>query len=84
MTDEMDLISELKGAEPLRPEAYQRARVVLRAAMAEPGTVRALGVTSAEGTTMETTPAQDKGFTPGRLSAAGRSAWRAASASAPG
>src|SRR3984957_9153408 len=64
MTDEMDLISELKAAEPLRPEAYQRARAVLRAAMAEPGTVRVLGATSAEGTTMETTPVQDKGFTP--------------------
>jgi hypothetical protein len=64
MTDEMDLIGEFKGAEPLRPEAYQRARAVLRAAMAEPGTVRVLGETSAEGTTMETTPVQDKGFTP--------------------
>ena len=64
MTDEMDLISELKGAEPLRPEAYQRARAVLRAAVAEPGTVRVLGATSTEGTTMETTPVQDKGFTP--------------------
>jgi hypothetical protein len=64
MTDEMDLISELKGAEPLRPEAYQRARAVLRAAMAESGTVRVLGATSTEGTTMETTPVQDKGFTP--------------------
>jgi hypothetical protein len=64
MTDEMDLIGELNGAEPLRPEAYQRARAVLRAAMAEPGTVRLLGATSAEGTTMETTPVQDKGFTP--------------------
>ena len=63
MTDEMDLISELKGAEPLRPEAYQRARAVLRAAMAEPGTVRVLGATSTEGTTMGTTPVQDKGFT---------------------
>jgi hypothetical protein len=64
MTDEMDLIGELKGAEPLRPEAYQRARAVLRAAMAEPGTVRVLGTTSTEGVTMETTPVQDKGFTP--------------------
>lgn len=64
MTDEMDLIGELKGAEPLRPEAYQRARTVLRAAMAEPGAVRVLGATSAEGTTMETTPVQDRGFTP--------------------
>ena len=64
MTDEIDLISELKGAEPLRPEAYQRARAVLRATMAEPGTVRVLGATSAEGAIMETTPVQDKGFTP--------------------
>jgi hypothetical protein len=61
MTDEMDLIGELKGAEPLRPEAYQRARAVLRAAMAEPGTVRVLGATSTEGTAMEMTPVQDKG-----------------------
>ena len=64
MTDEMDLIGELKGAAPLRPEAYQRARAVLRAAIAEPGTVRVLGATSVEGTTMETTPVQDRGFTP--------------------
>ena len=77
MTDEMDLISELKGAEPLRPEAYQRARAVLRAAMAEPGTVRVLGAASAEGTTMGTTPVQDKEFTPAaqrrrKIGAAGR------------
>ena len=77
MTDEMDLIGELKGAEPLRPEAYQRARAVLRAAMAEPGTVRVLGATSTEGTAMETTPVQDKGFTPAaqrrrKLGTAGR------------
>jgi hypothetical protein len=64
MTNEMDLIGEMKGAAPLRPEAYQRARAVLRAAMAEPGTVRLPGATSTEGTAMETTPAQDKGFTP--------------------
>jgi hypothetical protein len=64
MTDEIDLISELKGAGPLRPEAYQRARAVLRAAMAEPGTVRVLDATSAEGTTTETTPVQDTGFAP--------------------
>jgi hypothetical protein len=64
MTDEMDLISELKGAEPLRPEAYQRARAVLRAAMDEPRTVRVLGATSAEGMTVETTPVQEQGFTP--------------------
>ncbi|MEV4619822.1 hypothetical protein AB0J74_14080 [Asanoa sp. NPDC049573] len=55
MTDELDLIGELGSAEPLRPEAYQRARAVLRAAMADPGTVRLLGPISAEDTTMETT-----------------------------
>ncbi|GIM91082.1 hypothetical protein Ato02nite_028750 [Paractinoplanes toevensis] len=38
------------SAEPLRPEAYQRARAVLRAAMADPG-----GDMSAEDTIMETT-----------------------------
>jgi hypothetical protein len=64
MTDEMDLIGDWKGAEPLRPEAYQRARAVLRAAMAEPGSVRVLGATPTEGTTMETTPVQDNGFPP--------------------
>ena len=35
--DEMDLVSQLKDAEPLRPEAYERARTTLLAAMAEPG-----------------------------------------------
>ncbi len=63
MTDEMDLIGELGGAEPLRPEAYQRARAVLRAAMAEAGTVRALDTTATEDMAM-TAPVQDKGFTP--------------------
>lgn len=56
MTDELDLIGELSGAEPLRPQAYQRARAVLRAAMADPGTVRVLGPISMEDTTVETTP----------------------------
>jgi hypothetical protein len=42
MTDEMDLVGRLKDAEPLRPEAYEKARNVLRAAMADPGTVRVL------------------------------------------
>jgi hypothetical protein len=55
MTDELDLVGELGSAEPLRPEAYQRARAMLRAAMADPGTVRLLGAISAEDTTMETT-----------------------------
>jgi hypothetical protein len=64
MTDEMDLIGAFKAAEPLRPEAYQRARAVLRAAMADPGAVRVLVATSAEDTTMGTTPVQDKGITP--------------------
>jgi hypothetical protein len=38
--DEMDLVSQLKDAAPLRPEAYERARTTLRAAMAEPGPAR--------------------------------------------
>jgi hypothetical protein len=42
MTDEMDLVSKLKDAESLRPEAYERARNALRATMADPGTVRVL------------------------------------------
>jgi hypothetical protein len=76
MTDEMDLIGELRGAEPLRPEAYQRARAVLRAAMAEPGTGRVLDATATEGTVMAT-PVRDKGFTPvakrrGKIGTAGR------------
>jgi len=70
MTDELDLVGELGSAEPLRPEAYQRARAVLRAAMADPGTVRLLGAISAEDTTMETTstmkttPTRDHGSSP--------------------
>ena len=35
--DEMDLVRQLKEAEPLRTGAYQQARAVLRAAMAEAG-----------------------------------------------
>jgi len=71
------LIGEMKGAEPLRPDAYQRARAVLRAAMAEPGTVQVLGTTSRAGTTMETVPVQGEGFTPAvqrrrKIGAAGR------------
>ena len=38
--DEMDLASQLKDAEPLRPEAYERARTTLRAAIAEPAPAR--------------------------------------------
>ncbi|GAB4104475.1 hypothetical protein GCM10028790_34940 [Micromonospora taraxaci] len=55
MTDELDLVGALGSAEPLRPEAYQRARAVLRAAMADPGTVRLPGAISAADTTMEAT-----------------------------
>jgi hypothetical protein len=55
MTDELDLVGELGSAEPLRPEAYERARAVLRAAMADPGTVRLLGAKSTEETGMKTT-----------------------------
>jgi hypothetical protein len=39
IVDEMDLVSQLKDAAPLRPEAYDRARTTLRAAMAEPARV---------------------------------------------
>jgi hypothetical protein len=35
--DEMDLVSQLKDAAPLQPEAYERARATLRAAMAGSG-----------------------------------------------
>lgn len=35
--DEMDLARQALGAAPWDPEAYERARTVLRAAMAEPG-----------------------------------------------
>jgi len=55
MTDELDLVGELGSAPPLRPEAYQRARAVLRAAMADPGTVRLPASITAEDTTVETT-----------------------------
>jgi hypothetical protein len=65
MTDELDLIGELRDAEPLRPEAYRRARAVLRAAIAEPGTVRLLGALSVEDTTMETTTTLDTKPVPG-------------------
>ncbi|MGC4745298.1 hypothetical protein ACLQ28_06500 [Micromonospora sp. DT201] len=59
MTDELDLVGALGSAEQLRPEAYQRARAVLRAAMADPGTVRLLGAISAEDTTMEATSSME-------------------------
>ena len=38
--DEMDLVSQLKDAAPLRPEAYERARTMLGTAIAESGPVR--------------------------------------------
>lgn len=34
MVDEMDLLKEMKAAEPVRPHAFEEARTVLRAAMA--------------------------------------------------
>ncbi len=37
IVDEMELVGRLKDAEPLRPEAFEEARVVLRAAMAVDG-----------------------------------------------
>lgn len=47
--DEMDLVSQLKDADPLRPEAYQRARATLRAAMAESGPAAVAGLSRARG-----------------------------------
>jgi hypothetical protein len=38
MVDEMDLLRELKDAEPVRPRAFEDARTALRAAMAVEGT----------------------------------------------
>jgi hypothetical protein len=49
MVDEMDLLSQLKDAEPPRAEAYQRARATLRAAMAEPGPARMPELTPLQG-----------------------------------
>ena len=37
IVDEMELVSRLKDVEPLRPEAFEQARTVLRAAMAVDG-----------------------------------------------
>lgn len=37
IVDEMDVVGRLKDVEPLRPEAFEQARMVLRAAMADPG-----------------------------------------------
>jgi hypothetical protein len=42
--NEMDLVRQLKDAAPLRPEAYERARTTLRAAMAEPEPAQVPGV----------------------------------------
>ncbi|MDH2426911.1 hypothetical protein [Sphaerisporangium sp. TRM90804] len=53
IVDEMDLVSQLKNAAPLRPEAYERARTTLRAAMAEAGPARV----------PETAPAREARFT---------------------
>ncbi len=37
MVDELELVSQLKDAEPLRPDAFEHARVALREVMAERG-----------------------------------------------
>ena len=37
--DEMELVGRMKDTEPLRPEAFEEARAVLRAAMASSGLV---------------------------------------------
>lgn len=68
MTDELDLVSELGSAQPLRPEAYRRARAVLRAAMTDPGTVRVLGTKSTEDTSMETKSTTETTTTRGHAS----------------
>jgi len=39
MVDEMDLLSGLKAAEPVRPRAFEEARAMLKAAMATEGVV---------------------------------------------
>ncbi|MFB9445410.1 hypothetical protein Dvina_18880 [Dactylosporangium vinaceum] len=66
MTDELDLVGELGSAQPLRPEAYRQARAVLRAAMADPGTMRLPGTIAAEGTSMETDSTTETTTTRGR------------------
>jgi hypothetical protein len=48
--DEMNLVSQLKDAAPLRPEAYERARTMLGTAIAESGSVRAPERVPAAGT----------------------------------
>jgi hypothetical protein len=47
--DEMDLVRQMKDAEPLRPEAYEQAWTTLRAAMAESGPARTPAMTTAPG-----------------------------------
>jgi hypothetical protein len=49
IVDEMDLVSQLKEAAPLRPEAYQRARATLRTAMAETRPARAQEMSPVQG-----------------------------------
>ena len=56
--DETDLVTQLTDAGPLRPEAYERARAALRAAMAESGPARVPEMTPVPGTA----PLRRKGF----------------------
>ncbi|MFD0685736.1 hypothetical protein [Actinomadura fibrosa] len=42
MVDEMDLLRDLKDAEPVRPHAFEEARTMLRAAMEAPETPEAM------------------------------------------
>jgi hypothetical protein len=46
MVDEMDLLRKLRDAEPVRPQAFEEARAVLRAAMAVEGVVEELPETT--------------------------------------
>jgi hypothetical protein len=51
IVDEMDLVSQLKDVPPLRPEAYERARTTLGAAMAQSGAVRVPDMVAASAAT---------------------------------
>jgi hypothetical protein len=62
IVDEMDLLSQLKDAAPLRPEAYEQARTTLRTAMAGPGPARTPDLVAVPGTA----PARRGGFSRAR------------------
>ena len=83
--DEMDLVSQLKEAAPLRPQAYDRARARLRAAMAEPGHDRVTQLAPGTGTAVRgprSSRARSHRRTLGTLGKAGIGAGIAAAAAA--